>query len=237
MAGIEPALSCSRSRRIPAFPHPENRPREGSSARRESNPHFRHGEAIGYRYNMGTRCRRRIVKESEGTGWGSNPRRRISGAVFLAAGPPVLRGLGPEGLEPSPAWLRARGSAARALVPRPRVEVGPGGVEPPFPGYQPGVLPLNYGPVGLSPPDGAGGIRTPTSRFKRPGCCRYTTAPRVAGKAGPIVYQKSCAYPREKRSVRAAGFEPAVSSPPSLRIARLSHALMVATDGDRGSGP
>jgi hypothetical protein len=47
--------------------------------------------------------------------------------------------MGPEGLEPSPVWLRARGSAARALVP-----IGPEGVEPSSPGYRPGALPLSY---------------------------------------------------------------------------------------------
>ena len=70
---------------------------------------------------MGTHQRIQIIKETEGTGWDSNPRRRITGAVssplddqcmssFFAA-------VGPEGLEPSPTWLRARRSAARALVP------------------------------------------------------------------------------------------------------------------------
>ncbi len=73
-AGFEPALSCSRSRRIPRLSHTPNQ-----SAQRESNPHFRHGKAVGCRYIMGTKSRRRIVKES--TGWDSNPRRRITGAV------------------------------------------------------------------------------------------------------------------------------------------------------------
>jgi hypothetical protein len=58
-----------------ALPHPER------SAQRESNPHFRHGKAIGCRYIMGTAFRSRIVKETEGNGWDSNPRRRITGAV------------------------------------------------------------------------------------------------------------------------------------------------------------
>jgi hypothetical protein len=77
MAGFEPALSCSRSRRIARLSHAPSRP----SAQRESNPHFRHGKAVGYRYIMGTLHRHRIVKDSEGTGWDSNPRRRITGAV------------------------------------------------------------------------------------------------------------------------------------------------------------
>jgi len=76
-AGFEPALSCPRSRRIARLSHAPSRP----SAQRESNPHFRHGKAAGYRYIMGTLHRHRIVKESESTGWDSNPRRRITGAV------------------------------------------------------------------------------------------------------------------------------------------------------------
>ncbi len=54
MAGFEPAISCSQGRRIgQAFLHPES---AGSptSAQRESNPHVRHGKAVGYRYIMGT---------------------------------------------------------------------------------------------------------------------------------------------------------------------------------------
>jgi hypothetical protein len=74
------------------------------------------------------------------------------GCGVLATRRPVLiTGVGPEGLEPSPAWLRARGSAARALVPkrnRPyRRRVGPEGVEPSSFGYQPSALPLSYGPL------------------------------------------------------------------------------------------
>ena len=67
---------------------------------------------------MGTDHRRRIVKETESTGWDSNPRRRITGAESSPLDDQCkIIGVGPEGLEPSPAWLRARGSAARALVP------------------------------------------------------------------------------------------------------------------------
>ena len=88
MAGFEPAISCSRSRRIePGFPtsriHQTGQRQivPSRSAQRESNPHFRHGKAIGCRYIMGTAHRSRIVKETESTGWDSNPRRRITGAV------------------------------------------------------------------------------------------------------------------------------------------------------------
>ena len=54
MAGFEPALSCSQGRwNGQAFLHPESS-RLPTSAQRESNPHVRHGKAVGYRYIMGT---------------------------------------------------------------------------------------------------------------------------------------------------------------------------------------
>ena len=67
MAGFEPALSCSRSRRIhQAFPHPESRRTAiDRSAQRESNPHFRRGGAVGSRYIMGTSANR-IAKRAPG---------------------------------------------------------------------------------------------------------------------------------------------------------------------------
>ena len=65
MAGFEPALSCSQGRRIgQAFPHPES-PRSPTSAQRESNPHVRHGEAVGYRYIMGTFAVPELSKSGE----------------------------------------------------------------------------------------------------------------------------------------------------------------------------
>ena len=82
MAGFEPAISCSRSRRIhQAFPHPEGkRTAIDRSAQRESNPHFRLGKAVGCRYIMGTQDQTELSK-NKSTGWDSNPRRRITGAV------------------------------------------------------------------------------------------------------------------------------------------------------------
>jgi hypothetical protein len=64
-AGFEPALSCSRSRRISqTFLHPEST-RSPTSAQRESNPHVRHGEAVGYRYIMGTIAVPELSKSGE----------------------------------------------------------------------------------------------------------------------------------------------------------------------------
>ena len=49
--GFEPTISCFRSRRnCQAFPYAETK-----SAQRESNPHIRHGKAVGCRYIMGAK--------------------------------------------------------------------------------------------------------------------------------------------------------------------------------------
>ena len=65
MAGFEPAISCSQGRRISqTFLHPES-PRSPTSAQRESNPHVRHGKAVGYRYIMGTIAVAELSKNRE----------------------------------------------------------------------------------------------------------------------------------------------------------------------------
>ena len=80
MAGFEPPLSCSRSRRIgQAFLNPKPS-RTPTSAQRELNPHVRHGKAVGYRYIMGTIAVPELSKRAESTGWDSNPRRRLTRA-------------------------------------------------------------------------------------------------------------------------------------------------------------
>src|SRR3954454_23632951 len=82
-AGFEPAFSWSRTRRIARLSHAPSRP----SAQRESNPHFRHGKAVGCRYIMGTSSRRRIVKEGHRVGL--EPTSAHYGCGVLAAGRPV----------------------------------------------------------------------------------------------------------------------------------------------------
>ena len=117
MAGFEPAISCSRSRRISqAFPHPESS-RSPTSAQRESNPHVRHGKAVGYRYIMGTIAVPELSKSREHR-VGLEPTSPPYEGGVLAAGRPVPASrVGPEGLEPSPNRLRAGRSAARTSVP------------------------------------------------------------------------------------------------------------------------
>lgn len=154
VAGFEPAISWTRNRRISQLSHTSDATLDGyaltirpkqtskkrincvktnqSSAQRESNPHFRHGKAVGFRYIMGTDADAELSKKGrQGTGWDSNPRRRITGAGSsplddrCGRSPEEMR---PEGLEPSPAWLRARGSASRASVPRVCSIDRPGGI-------------------------------------------------------------------------------------------------------------
>ena len=75
-AGFEPAISCFRNTRDARLPP---RP-DFKSAQRESNPHFRHGKAVGCRYIMGA-CRKFRLSKIESTGRESNPRRRVTKAV------------------------------------------------------------------------------------------------------------------------------------------------------------
>src|SRR4051812_32529060 len=89
-------------------------------------------------------------ERAQGAGWESNPRRRITGAVSSPLDDRCNKvGVGPEGLEPSLARLRAGCAAANTLVPsidhHAFARVGPGGDEPPPSGYRPLVLPLNHG--------------------------------------------------------------------------------------------
>ena len=76
MAGFEPPISCARGTRNTRLSYILSI----KSAQRESNPHFRHGKAIGCRYIMGALwCAELSMNKS--TGRDSNSRRRITGAV------------------------------------------------------------------------------------------------------------------------------------------------------------
>jgi hypothetical protein len=104
------AGGLARLSHIPSRLHP-------ISAQRESNPHVRHGKAVGYRYIMGTIAVPELSKRAESTGWDSNPRPRVTSAESSPLDDQCSIGVGPEGLEPSPNRLRAGRSAARTSVP------------------------------------------------------------------------------------------------------------------------
>jgi hypothetical protein len=86
--------------------HTDNEHTEDESAQWESNPHFRHGKAAGYRYIMGAECSMN-GQRAESTGWDSNPRCRITSAVSWPLDDQCRLSVGPDGLEPSPFRLRA----------------------------------------------------------------------------------------------------------------------------------
>ena len=99
MAGFEPAWPGSRSRWIkPLSPHPE---------KKWLVPSGQWLEKIGFVFL---------------------PHKCSSGFVLLATNhwPLTTAAMGPEGLEPSPRWLRARHAAANTWIPK----IGPEGVEP-----------------------------------------------------------------------------------------------------------
>ncbi len=111
VAGLEPAVSCSRSRRISHLSHTPRKCPTGVEPARSP----WQGERLPLHH--GHCDRRRIVKETQSTGWGSNPRHRLTRAVSCLLDHQCMPRVGPEGLEPSPAWLRARCAAANTLVP------------------------------------------------------------------------------------------------------------------------
>ena len=178
MAGLEPAISCSRSRRISHLSHTPRKCPAGVEPARSP----WQGDRLPLHH--GHCDRRRIVKENQSTGWGSNPRHRLTRAVSCLLDHQCKPRVGPEGLEPSPAWLRARCAAANTLVPpiarsrpgRSRTSIFRLSAERSAAELQ-AVIDDCRAALRLSLTDGAGGTRTPTPRLKRPMCCRYTTTP------------------------------------------------------------
>ena len=84
--GFEPTISCFRSRRnFQAFPYADR-----ESAQRESNPHIRHGKAVGCHYIMGA-CfvTNSNVKEQPEHRVGLEPTSPHYGCGILAARRPV----------------------------------------------------------------------------------------------------------------------------------------------------
>ena len=151
MAGFEPAISCSRSRRSnQAFLHPVR------SAQRESNPHFRLGKAIGCRYIMGTDFRSRFVKEIKSTGWDSNPQADIAATRFQDG--PLIRPVGfrrsifvTSTISSSGGWNRTSGLHVQSVALLPAVTapeslIREEGFEPPPPDSKSGSLPVSRFP-------------------------------------------------------------------------------------------
>ena len=144
MAGFEPAISCSQGRRIgQAFLHPESS-RSPISAQRESNPHVRHGEAVGYRYIMGTIAVPELSKSREhqvGLEPTSPP---YEGGVF-AARRTGHSASGPGGARIPVSWASTRRYTVSAISPK---LVDDRGIEPRLDGCKPSVLPLSLVTLG-----------------------------------------------------------------------------------------
>ena len=109
-AGFEPAISCARGTRNPRLSHvlKQERPAGIEPALppwQGSRLPLHHG-----RLSVTTK-----LSNSESTGPDSNRRHRITGAESWPLDDQYLS-VGPEGLEPSPAWLRARDAATSTLV-------------------------------------------------------------------------------------------------------------------------
>ena len=130
---------------LPGFPTPRPVEVPSGSRTRTSAMARRQAAATSWAHFTVTE----LSKRSRGHRVGLEPTPPHYGCGVLAAGRPVHATIrvGPEGLEPSPARLRAGCAAANTWVPASTTEsVGPGGVEPPSPGYRPGALPLSYRP-------------------------------------------------------------------------------------------
>ena len=96
----------------------------------ESNRHTLHGKQEGCHYIMGAKqCEVSCQRTSEHR-VGLEPTLPLYESGVLAARRPVLYfSVGPEGLEPSPAWVRTRDAAANTSVPI-CLSVGVEGIEP-----------------------------------------------------------------------------------------------------------
>ena len=107
-AEFEPAVSCAQSRRNTSLSYVLNSTAR-KSAQRESNPHFRHGKATGCRYIMGAEVGNRIVKELRAPGGTRTLVTAVRVRRLRLWTTSAFLSVGPAGLEPAPAWLRASG--------------------------------------------------------------------------------------------------------------------------------
>jgi hypothetical protein len=112
-AGFEPAISCARSTRIPRLSHVLNQ--EHPAGVEPALPPWQ-GSRLPLHH--GRLWCFQIVKDRKSTGWDSNPRRRITGAESSPLDDQCfLSQVGPLGLEPRPARLRAGDAAANTSIP------------------------------------------------------------------------------------------------------------------------
>ena len=165
MVGFEPTVSCARSTRISrlsytlifihrgsTFPFGISVPRGQKSTQRESNPHFRPGEAAGCRSIMGAKTLAELPKSKTLRAPGGT-RTHVSALRVRSPGRWTMRclqyfsGIG----RARTVTNRVRTGCAASLTPRSQMDA--------------------FNEVG--------GIQTPAARVKSSLCCRYTTTPCV----------------------------------------------------------
>ena len=110
-AGFEPAISCARGTRNPRLSHVLKNERPAGIE-----PTLPPWQGSRLPLHHGRLCVTTKLSNSESTGPDSNRRHRITGAESWPLDDQCLLSVGPEGLEPSPSWLRARNAAANTLV-------------------------------------------------------------------------------------------------------------------------
>ena len=147
--GFEPTISGSRNRRIAVFPTSRT---EHPAGIEPAHPAWQAG-----RLPLHHGCR---LRSADFVGWVESSRPTIRSTSCGCA-------VGPEGLEPSPRWLRARDAAANTWIPfsarrelNPRLALIRGR-----------LWPLSYGPVGPE------GVEPPPYRLKG-GYAAITPRPR-----------------------------------------------------------
>ncbi len=111
--GFEPTISCVRGTRIPRLSYVLNQERPAGVE-----PALPPWQGSRLPLHHGRLWQNQIVKELQSTRWDSNPRRRITSAESSPLDDQCFHfQVGPLGLEPRPARLRAGDAAANTSIP------------------------------------------------------------------------------------------------------------------------
>ena len=122
--GFEPTISCvPRHADSQTFPHrcrvhitPLRADAERPAGVEPALPPWQ-GSRLPLHHGRMNRLTEIVKDQSKSTGWDSNPRRRITSAVSSPLDDQCLLSVGPLGLEPRPARLRAGDAAANTSIP------------------------------------------------------------------------------------------------------------------------
>ena len=158
---LNQTISCSRSTRNTRLSHVL----KSQSAQRESNPHIRHGKAVGCRYIMGAWLEAEIVKDQEHRE-GLEPTSPHYGCGVFAARRPVLVFQWDRWDRTHIIRLRDRGCAA--VYHSPVVQSARWELNPRPASYKDAALTVEL----RASESRVGGNRTHTVRIKSPLCCQ-----------------------------------------------------------------